>query len=322
MPPPTLTVVHPLERVWRPAWPCPLGAVLAGHRRGPADPTYRIAPDGSHWRGIRTPEGPTTLRLLAETGPGQVRARAWGAGAEWVLDRVPRLLGADDVIDGFTAHHDVVARAWRRHPHWRLGATDLVLESLVPAVLEQRVTGQEAYAGFRALVRRFGEPAPGPAADLGLRIQPDAIGLRAIPSWEWLRLPVDPARSRTVVIAARSAAALERTAQHTPELLDRRLQSLPGIGVWTSAEVRQRVLGDPDAISVGDYHAAADIGWALTGRPVGDDAMIELLEPYRPHRHRVRVLLALEGLHRPRRGPRMAPRRHLPAYASGPGRRA
>jgi 3-methyladenine DNA glycosylase/8-oxoguanine DNA glycosylase len=72
------------------------------------------------------------------------------------------------------------------------------------------------------------------------------------------------------------------------------------------------VLGDADAVSFGDYHVAKDIGWALTGEPVTDEQLEELLEPWRPHRGRVQALVSLAGLHRPRHGPRMAPRTHLP----------
>jgi len=143
-------------------------------------------------------------------------------------------------------------------------------------------------------------------------VQPSATDLRAIPSWEWLRLPVDGARSRPVQHAARVAPALERAGRERPEEFDRRVRTLPGIGVWTSAETRSRAMGDPDAVSFGDYHVAADIGYVLTGEPVDDDGLAVVLEPYAGHRHRVQRLVELAGLSRPRRGPRMAPRTHLP----------
>ena len=206
----------------------------------------------------------------------------------------------------------MIADAHRRHPHWRIGRTGLVMEALVPAVLEQKVTGQEAFLGFRRLVRRYGERAPGPVADRDLWVQPSPARLRTVPSWEWLTLHVDPARSRAVLQAAQVAPALERTVGLAGEEVDRRLRSVPGIGVWTTAEVRFRAHGDPDAVSFGDYHVAKDVGWALTGAEVDDDGLAELLEPYRPHRYRVQRLVELAGLRRPRRGPRMAPRRHLP----------
>jgi 3-methyladenine DNA glycosylase/8-oxoguanine DNA glycosylase len=290
-----------------------VGQILRQHRRGAGDPTYKIDLAGRHWRGIRTPEGPATLVIEARPREGDVYAASWGPGAEWALDAVPELLGGADDPSGFVPHHPVLAEALRLHPHWRLGRTGLVMEALVPAIIEQKVTGQEAFGGFRALVERFGERAPGPGHDLDLYVQPHPDTLRAIPSWEWLKLHIDPARSRTLVLAARVASSLERVAALAPEEADARLRSQPGIGVWTSAEVRSRALGDPDAVSFGDYHVAKDVGWALTGEPVDDDGLAALLEPWRPHRGRVVALVALAGLHRPRRGPRMAPRTHLPS---------
>jgi hypothetical protein len=44
----------------------------------------------------------------------------------------------------------------------------------------------------------------------------------------------------------------------------------------------------------------------LLGRPIVDDVMVELLEPMRPHRHRVVRLLEASGLaYEPRRGLRL-----------------
>jgi 3-methyladenine DNA glycosylase/8-oxoguanine DNA glycosylase len=310
------TVSAPRTREWRPDWPCPVGLVLSHLRRGSADPTFRRTPDGAIWRGIRTPEGAVTLRLLPEPGLGTVSAQAWGSGSTWVLEQVPRMLGAEDDPSGFVPQHKPIADAWRRYGHWRLGATGLVMEALVPAIIEQKVTGQEALGAFRTMVHRFGERAPGPASEpeplVRLWVQPSPEDLRAIPSWEWLRLPVDGARSRPVQHAARVASSLERAGRETPQEFDRRLRTLPGIGVWTSAEVRFRALGDADAVSFGDYHIPANIGYVLTGHPVDDAGLAVLLEPYAGHRHRVQRLVELAGMGMPRRGPRMAPRTHLP----------
>lgn len=296
------------ERVWRPAWPCPVRAVLGQQRHGGGDPTYHLDGDVV-WRGIRTPAGPTTLRIEPRAQEGEVHAVAWGPGADWALDLVPSMLGADDDPSGFEPGHPLVAEAWRRRPHQRFGAGHRVLEALVPAVIEQKVTGQEAFAGYRRLVHRYGERAPGPGHDLRLWIQPDAETLRRVPSWEWLRMHIDPARSRTIVRAAAVADSLERL---TAQDADTKLRSLPGIGEWTSAEVRSRVFGDADAVSFGDYHIAADIGWAVTGTPYDDDEMRVFLEPWRPQRNRVVVLVHGLAGGRPRHGPRMAPRTHLP----------
>jgi len=187
------------------------------------------------------------------------------------------------------------------------------MESLVPAIIEQRVAGTEAFAGYRRLVHFYGDRAPGPGADLRLWVPPTPEKLAAIPSWEWLRLGIDPARSRAVVIAARVAPSLERAAAVSAAEADRRLRSLPGIGVWTSAETRQRSHGDADAVSFGDYNVARDVGFALTGKDgMDDDGLAEILEPFRPHRYRVQRLVELAGIRRPRRGARMPLRTHLP----------
>lgn len=300
------------ERIWRPDWPCPVVDILRQQRHGGSDPTFQIDGD-TVWRAVRTPQGPVTMAVRTREALGEVHVHTWGAGAEWMLDAVPHLLGAHDDWSAFEPRHRVLAEARRRHPHARLGRTGLVMEALVPAIIEQKVTGQEAFAGFRMLVRRFGEQAPGPGAPRRLLVQPDERTLRSIPSWAWLQLHIDHSRSRTILTAARVAESLERTSGVAPEEAERRLRSLPGIGVWTSAEVRQRSFGDPDAVSFGDYHVAKDVGWALTGTPFDDTEMEEFLEPWRPQRGRVPTLIALAGRPRPRRGPRMAPRQHLPA---------
>lgn len=297
-------------------------AVLAPGRRGAGDPTFHIEGTGTVWRGLRTPEGVVTLRVEPRTDEGEVHAAAWGPGATWVLDALPAMLGASDDPSGFEPRHPVLVEAWRRFRHVRVAHSGLVLESLVPAIIEQKVTGQEAFAGFRKLVRRHGERAPGPGEERGLWVQPSPERIRMVPSWEWLRLHIDPARSRALVRAAQVAPSLERTVGLEPVEVDRRLQSLPGIGVWTSAEVRFRVHGDADAVSFGDYHIAKDVTWALTGKVGDDEVLAELLEEYRPHRHRVQRLVELARLGRARRGPRMAPRRHLPASVERRGLRA
>jgi 3-methyladenine DNA glycosylase/8-oxoguanine DNA glycosylase len=253
-----------------------------------------------------------TLRLVDHPSLGEVEAQAWGEGAEWMLDRLPALLGEDDDDGGFVAHHDVVAEARRRFDGWRVPASGLVVQALIPTIIEQRVTGEEAFAAYRMLVRNNGTPAPGIGADLRLVVPPEPRTWALIPSWEWLRAGVDGARSRPAVTVATRAGRLEETVGMPWLEARRRIESLPGVGRWSSAEVAQRALGDHDAVSFGDYHVAKNIGWALTGTPVNDDGLAELLEPYAGHRYRVQRLLELAGAMRPRRGPRFTLPTHLP----------
>ena len=199
----------------------------------------------------------------------------------------------------------MIAAAARRVPHLRLGRTGRVLEALIPAVIEQRVPGADAFRAWRLLVTKFGNPAPGPAP-ARMRVPPPAEVWRRIPSWEFHRANVDPGRARTVVGCAQRADALERLAGRPAAEAREALTVLPGVGVWTAAETAQRAFGDADALSVGDYHVPKMIGWTLIGRPVDDAGMIELLEPERPHRYRAVRLLEASGLaYEPRRGARM-----------------
>ncbi|MEV0148175.1 MULTISPECIES: DNA-3-methyladenine glycosylase 2 family protein [unclassified Nonomuraea] len=292
-----------MERRWEPGGPLDVGLALAPHRRGSGDPAWRRTPDGAVWRTSRTPDGPGTLRMSA--ADGAVLGRAWGPGAGWLLEMLPAWLGADDDVSGFAARHEVLAEAARRHAGLRIGRTGRVMEALVPAVLEQKVVGREAWRAWRWLLHRYGEPAPGPAPE-GMRVVPEAEVWRQIPSWHWHRAGAEAVRARTIATAAWHAAKLEAAA--TTEELDRLLRALPGIGVWTSAEVRQRALGDPDAVSVGDFHLATLVGYALTGEKTDDPGMLRLLEPYAGHRHRAAVLVMLTGLRPPARGPRMPAR--------------
>ena len=308
---PTTVRATPTQRVLRPSRPVPLGAVVGIFRRGAGDPTSR-RDDGGWWFAWRTPDGPVTLRLTAVPASSEVSGTAWGPGAAWMLDRLPDLLGERDDPTGFEPLHPPVSDAWRVFPGWRVPRSGLVVQALVPSVIEQKVTGKEAFAGYRRLVRRFGEPAPGAGEALGLVVPPDPRGWAAIPSWEWLAAGVDPQRSRTVVRAVGHAGRLEECADLPPDRARARITALPGVGRWTWAEVAQRALGLPDEVSFGDYHVAKDIGWALTGTPVDDDGLAELLEPYAGHRYRVQRLLELGGHHRPRRGPRMSTPTHLP----------
>ncbi len=290
-----------------------MGGILRQQRHGGGDPTYRTEGHGEaarHWRGIRTPAGPATLAVRARPALGEVHAEAWGTGADWALDRVPAMLGADDDPTSFEPRHPVLVEIQRHRPDWRLGRTDRVFEALVPAIIEQKVTGKEAFAGFRNLVHFFGERAPGPGVERKLWLQPSAERIRTIPSWDWLRMDIGPDRSRTLVTAARVGDSLDRL---TEDVADAKLRTLPGIGVWTSAEVRQRAFGDADAVSFGDYHVAKDIGWALLGRRIDDAELAVLLEEWRPHRGRVQAYVAMAGLGAPRRGPRMSLPTHVPS---------
>ncbi|QRO87926.1 DNA-3-methyladenine glycosylase family protein [Kytococcus sedentarius] len=327
---------HEGTRVWQADWPVDLPRTLGSLRRGAGDLTTLLPAAGQFVLAANTPAGPGTLHLGVGSSPRQVHARAWGGAAavDWLLDGVPELLGARDRPQDFQPVHEPLVRA---HAHWsprlRVMRTRRVWDALLPAVIEQKVTGQEAFAGYRALVAAAGSPAPGPAGDRGLRVPPGPREVLRVPSWVWITAGIDAARSDAVLRAARSGAALERLASSTAGMdrpsmdrAHRAVRTVPGLGVWTAAEVAQRALGDADAVSWRDYHVAGHITRVLTGAAGGDVELARVLAPYAGHRFRVQLLLRHGAAGPERRGPRMAPRTHLPVArgrhtpSSGEGR--
>jgi len=301
-----------LERTFRPPFEIDLRLTLAPLRRGSGDPCMRVTASGI-WRATRTPCGPATVRLW-QTG-ADVHVQAWGPGAAWALEAAPALVGAEDDDDGFSAvagRHPVVADIWRRMAAVRLCRSQAVTEALVPTIIEQKVVAADARQAYRRLVWAFGEPAPGPAEPRML-LPPAPERLAGLPSWAFHRFNVERRRADTVRVACRVSHRLEESVGLGAAVAHHRLQSLPGIGVWSSAEAVRLALGDPDAVSLGDYHLPNLVSWSLAGEPRGtDERMLELLEPWVGQRARVVRLLELGGRHAPRWGPRM-PRQSIAA---------
>ncbi len=294
---------EPAVRDWRAPFPIDVRMTLSVHRRGGGDPAYRVDAAGAVWRTSLTPEGPATLRVLPALGD-IIGSAAWGPGAAWLLDTLPGMLGARDERAGFRPGHPLLREMAARHTGLRIGRSHRVMEALVPAVLEQKVLGIEAHRAWRTLLYRYGTRAPGPAPR-GMRVFPPSRIWARIPSWEWHRAGVEAVRTRAIAAAAQVAGRMEEITGMGAVEASRRLRAIPGIGVWTAAEVMQRACGDPDAVSVGDYNLPKAVGWALAGRIVDDEGMLELLAPYAGHRYRVTRLVELSGIRPPRRGPRL-----------------
>jgi endonuclease III len=268
-------------------------------QHGGGDPTTRVT-RAEVWRATRTPDGPGTLRLWWDGD--RLRQAAWGPGSSWLLERVPWMLGAGDVPFDLPAPDEVVARSLAAVPGLRIGRCDTLLHVLVPTILAQRVTSGEAVRAWRVLCHRLSSRAPGPA-DLLLPPDPDVLARQ--PSWWFHPLGVERKRAETVIRCARRARALERLTALGPTEAGARLATIPGVGAWTVGSVMGPVLGDPDAVPVGDFHIPHAICWALAGEPRGsDERMLELLAPYAGQRGRVIRALLLAGWRAPRRGPR------------------
>jgi hypothetical protein len=298
-------------RDWSAPYLVDLGLVLGVFARGALDPAVAVDATGGHWRTVRTPDGPATLHLTTTPDPAAgrsvVHAQGWGPGCLWALDRLPSLLGDGDDPAGFPADRlpAHLATGWSQlQGRWRVPRSQRVVEALVAAVLEQKVTGLEARRSWAALLRDVGTPAPGPTPR-PMHVFPEPEAIARVPSWQWHRWGVQPAQSATIIRAMRVAGRLEQCAELAIPDARRRLGAVDGVGPWTVAEVSSRALGDADAVSVGDYHLAGHVVFAFTGSRDGDDQqMEELLEPFAGHRHRVQRLVEVFGPHRPARGPR------------------
>jgi len=296
-------MVHPppgLHQVLDLTFPLDLGLTLGPLRHGFGDPTIRMAGDEA-WRATRTRLGPATVHLVRQQD--RIVASAWGPGAQVALDDVPALLGFDDDHAAFRPSHPLLAELHRRLPGLRIGRTGAVFEALLPAIIEQKVVGEEARRSYQGLIRRYGEVAPGPP---GLRLAPEPGRLAVLPYFEFHPLGIERRRADTIRRAASYAARLEEAAAMDSDAAMARLTAIPGIGPWTAAEALRVAAGDPDLVSVGDYHLPNVVAWALASEARADDArMLELLEPYRGQRGRVIRLLEASGIGAPRFGPKM-----------------
>ncbi len=292
-----------VTRTYVPIHPIDLRATLSSLRHGRGDATVKIGGDGI-WRATRTPEG-SAVQHLQQDANG-IHMRAWGSGADWLADRLPVLVGANDATDDFPDALPAMTQLLRRFSGVRIPCTQAVWESLLPAIVEQKVTGIEARRSFAALLRSLGEPAPCPPGAPALTLPLDPVTIAGTPSHVFHSANVERKRSDTIRRCASYAARLEEFATMPPTVACQRLTLLPGIGDWTAAEVAIRALGDADAVSVGDYHLKNLVAWNLAGRPRGtDEEMLELLEPFRPHRGRAILLMQLGGSAAPRYGPRL-----------------
>ena len=173
---------RPIESEYRPRVLTDVARAVRPQQRGAHDPS-QLEHQGVIWRATRTPAGVATLALRIERD--RVRAAAWGTGAAWALEQLPRLCGADDDPDGFEPHrHPLISDTHHRHGDLRLGRTDLVFDALISAVFEQKVTGLQAFGAWRMILTWCGERAPGPTPRPMFAPPAD---WHLIPSWTWHR---------------------------------------------------------------------------------------------------------------------------------------
>jgi 3-methyladenine DNA glycosylase/8-oxoguanine DNA glycosylase len=279
--------------------PLDLRLTLGVLREGAGDPCLRLSSSDA-LRVTRTPEGPATIEL--EVRGTELIARAWGPGAVWALDHTGDLVGLHNDHGDLRPAHPLVRDLVRRLAGLRQGRTLAVFETLVPVIIGQRVTGWEAGRSYRAVIGRFGEPAPGPHR---MKLAPSAEAVASLGYYDLHPLGIERKRAETLRRVALEAPRLERSAAGEPERVLRRLAAIQGIGVWTSGHVARTALGNPDAVILGDWNLPHTVAYALAGEErATDERMLELLAPYAGQRGRVQRLVATACGAAPRRGPR------------------
>lgn len=252
------------------------------------------------WWSTRTPDGIGTLNMERRTDT-TMAAEAWGPGADWLLEQAPRLLGADDDLTGFEPTGKV-RELWRRRP-FLLARTDRPWDAIVAGIFGQKVQVANAVKARRLLARRHGEPAPGPRQGWVL---PDPGQVAAMGYHQFHPLGVERKRAEILIRVAREMRRIGDFSDRTPEQAKARLQRIRGIGPWTAAMVTASVMGDADAVPVGDFHIPNTVAWTMAQEPrATDERMLELLEPYVGHRWRV-IRLAKSSGSAPKYGPKLS----------------
>ena len=256
----------------------------------PSDPTMHVGPREAI-RATHTPEGPGTIRLAWGRQAGQVEVETAGDGAAWLTEQAPRLVGAEDDVGGFAPTDPVVQRLWARFKGDRVGATGTVWHDVAWTITQQRVHRSDAARQWRRLVHSYGAACEDYE---NLYTPPDPERLARAAPWSLRAFGIDERRATALIAAARVAQRLDAFSDQPYSQAQRALGTIPGVGPWTLGCLRAFTWGDPDTVIPGDSGIPSLIASTLTGARRADDAtMLELLEPYRPHRYRVlRLALA------------------------------
>lgn len=273
----------------------------------PGDPTVRLVP-GRFERATLTPEGPGTIVVTwdasARLASGTASVAAFGDGASWLRAHAPDLLGVRDDVVGF-APEQPVRDLWRRHRGMRIPRTGTLWHDLAWFVVQQRVTHTDAAEQWRRLVRGLGAPAPGPTSLL-LPPAPDRLAGLSYPDLH--RFGIERQRANHLLAAARAAPRLHGLVAAGAADATPRLRAIHGVGPWTMSFLAAQTWGEPDTVIVGDVGLPSAVSWLLAAERRADDArLVELLEPFRPHRYRVIRLVRVARVGPPRRRP-LAPR--------------
>lgn len=293
--------------------PYHLGHTLAGLKLGSRDPSMRMGA-GNVQMCFSTPDGPVSVGAEQNT---ELHVACMGPGASWVEPRLAGLFGLLDDASTFRPRGKL-QRLARQKPGAYLPRFPVIFPGLMQIVLRQLVSYQDAFRNWRAMVERYGLKAPG---TFGLLLPPTVERLRKMSYADLMVCGVLPRQARLILRLAHCADRLEKAAMTGPAVLTRELRTIPGIGDWTISNLLGTVMGQADAVIIGDYSLPHTVIYFFTGAHRGDDQqMLQLLAPYAGHRFRVINMLMQSLIRAPRHGPRRASSRSRLLRRSGPTR--
>lgn len=167
-------------------------------------------------------------------------------------------------------------------PGLRVPGTTDGFELAVRAVVGQQISVAGARTLLGRLAAAFGAPADDGLPAPLLRYFPSAAALASRPLEALRAVGLTTARARTLLALA-TAVAERRIALVVGADVDRTreaLESIPGIGTWTSTYIAMRALGWPDAFLDGDLVVRRSMGVA---RPADARAGSEAWRPWRAY---------------------------------------
>ena len=265
-------------------------AMLAG------DPTIRLG-ETSMTRATVTPDGPGAIGVEWLSDREEVLLTGYDAGGSWLVNRGASLVGADDDASSFDPADGVVAQLWARFRGDRVARTGTLWHDAAWTIVQQRVHRRDAAAQWRRFVQDMGTRVSG-VDDLWAPPDPQRVA-RSHPT-ELRRYGIDAHRAQALINVAIVARRLQSFVDGPVEGARRPVLSIDGVGPWTFSCLSAFTWGDPDTVIVGDSGIPSLLASTLTGeRRATDERMLELLDPYRPHRYRIlKLAFAARTQHR------------------------
>lgn len=276
-----MSVIYPLVYTEPYDWPLTLRMIGAHTVPGAEELDLRA---GRYARLLPTSAGPLKITLLTDQPPRMVIDDTDPSVAETVMARVGHWLDLDHDPGRLAGLYPdpVVGPELTQRPGLRQIGYPVAFEAVLLTILGQQVSLAAGRTFAGRLVARYGIPGPG-----GLRQFPTAERLAELPVAE-LRAAVGVTGARAHFLSAASRAFADDPDLASPgpqsaldiEAAAARLLALPGVGPWTVAYLRMRLLGDPDAFPAGDLVLRR----ALANRSAAEvTAMAEAWRPWRSY---------------------------------------